>query len=540
MHKKLNFYIFSYLFLSYSGQLISAESYPTIKKEIKNDVFSNSINLNNKINKSQSKFTNFLQNELKDAVVQVFSQIAEFNWLEPYKSPSQAEVTGTAFFINLDGELITNAHVVDQAKAIFIQVPGSGKRRYEVDVIGVHPERDLALLKLKPNEKQQLLNDLKAKQLSCFEFGNCDLISKAEKVITIGFPLGQQGIKHTKGVVSGRETVNGQHFIQIDAALNKGNSGGPSIDKTGKVIGVNSAIYQGAQNVGYIIPVNDVVIFLDQLNTVSSLDNKPKLIHKPYLGVVFNNANDNLTKFLNNPLPGGLYVVEIYKNSPLDKAGLKAGDMIYKINDINVDIFGEMQAPWSKGEKISIIDYVARLKIGQLVNLEYYRKGQKLNTSFIFTQSERPPIRRAYPGYEKIDYEALGGLVIMQLTLNHVVLLAQIAPELISYADIKKHMEPALIITHVMLNSPAHRSRCIAPGSIIAEVNGEKVKTLEDYNKAALKSIDTGYFTIKTTENIFLVLTLEEILNSEKTLSETYLYPLSNTFNQIKASFSGK
>lgn len=495
--------------------------------------------INNSNVDNKSNFVDFLQNEFKDAVVQVFSQIAEFNWLEPYKSPSQVEATGTAFFINSNGELITNAHVVDQAKAIFIQVPSAGKRRYEVDVIGVNPERDLALLKLRDSEIEKLKKDTNVKKISYLEFGNSDLISKAEKIITIGYPLGQQGIKNTKGVVSGRETISGQHFLQIDAALNKGNSGGPSIDKTGKVIGVNSAIYQGAQNIGFIIPINDVKIFLEQLDNMQS-NCSPKLIHKPYLGVVFNNANDNLTKFLNNPPPGGLYVVEIYKNSPLDKAGLKAGDMIYKINNIDIDIYGEMQAPWSKGEKISIIDYVSRLKLGQEISLEYYRQGKKLNTSFKFTQSERPPIRRAYPGYEKINYEVIGGLVIMPLTLNHVVILAQYSPELISYTDIKKHAEPALIITHVMLNSPAHRSRCIAPGAIISEINGEKVKTIEDYNKAVKKSLETGYLTIKTTENIFLVLTIQDILETEKALAQTYLYPLSNAFNTLEANFKLK
>jgi len=530
MKKKLNYYIFSPLLLLYfTSRVYSGLQFTPMQN--------NAENIHKVDNKS--KFANFLQHELKDAVVQVFAQIAEFNWLEPYKSPNQIEATGTAFFIN-DGELITNAHVVDQAKAIFIQVPGTGKRRYEVDVLGVNPERDLALLKLKPKEKEQLLKDLNVKQLVCLTCGDSDLISKAEKIITVGFPLGQQGIKNTKGVVSGRENIAGQHFLQIDAALNKGNSGGPSIDKSGKVIGVNSAIYQGAQSVGYIIPINDVKIFLEQLQNMKVDSDGPKLIHKPYLGVVFNNANDTLTKFLNNPPPGGLYVVEIYKNSPLDKAGLQAGDMIYKINGIDVDIFGEMQTPWSRGEKISIIDYVTRLKIGQNITIEYYRNGKKLNTSFMFMQSEKPPIRRVYPGYEKVDYEVIGGLVIMPLTLNHIVLLAQFAPELISYTDVKKHMDPALVITNVMLNSPAYRSRCMMPGAIISEVNGEKVKNITEYNKAIKKSLDTGYLTIKTTDSIFLVLTLDEILEAEHNLSKTYLYPMSNVLKEMEAARKAK
>lgn len=489
---------------------------------------------------TKKEFANFLQNELKDTVVQVFSQIAEFNWLEPYKSPAQAESTGSAFFIDKEGYLITNAHVVDQAKSIFIQVPSAGKRRYEVDVIGVDPERDLALLKIKDSEIEDLKKELKIKDFSYFELGDSDLIEKAEKVIALGYPLGQQGLKSTKGVVSGREHMAGQYYIQIDAALNKGNSGGPTIDKTGKVVGVNVAIYQGAQNVGYIVPVNDVKRFLEQLNNMPNGDNKPKLVHKPYLGVVFSNANDNLTKYLGNPLPGGLYVVDIYPNSPLDKAGLKAQDMIYKINNNSVDIYGEMYAPWSKGDKISIIDYVSRLKVGQEVNIEFYRQSKKMITSFKFSQAERPPIRRVYPGYENIEYETIGGLVIMPLTLNHVVLLAQCNPELILYADVKKHMKPALIVTNIMLNSPAYRSRCITPGAVISEINGQKVETLQDYRNVLKKSISTGWFTIKTTENILVVLSLKEILDNEKKLSDTYFYPLSKPFKELQKSYNNE
>ncbi len=489
---------------------------------------------------TKKEFANFLQNELKDTVVQVFSQIAEFNWLEPYKSPAQAESTGSAFFIDKEGYLMTNAHVVDQAKSIFIQVPSAGKRRYEVDIIGVDPERDLALLKIKDSEIEDLKKELKIKDFSYFELGDSDLIEKAEKVIALGYPLGQQGLKSTKGVVSGREHMAGQYYIQIDAALNKGNSGGPTIDKTGKVVGVNVAIYQGAQNVGYIVPVNDVKRFLDQLKNMTEGNNQPKLVHKPYLGVVFSNANDNLTKYLGNPLPGGLYVVDIYPNSPLDKAGLKAQDMIYKINNNSVDIYGEMYAPWSKGDKISIIDYVSRLKVGQDVNIEFYRQGKKMITSFKFSQAERPPIRRVYPGYENIEYESLGGLVIMPLTLNHVILLAQYNPELILYADVKKHMKPALIVTNIMLNSPAYRSRCITPGAVISEINGQKVETLQDYRNVLKKSINTGWFTIKTTENILVVLSLKEILDNEKKLSDTYFYPLSKSFKELQKSYNNE
>ena len=474
-----------------------------------------------------------LQAKFKDAVPQVFAQITEFNWVEPYKTPTQQESMGSAFFINKEGELITNAHVVDQAIAISIQVPSIGKRRFAVEVVGVSPDRDLALLRLKKDELEALKKELKVKDIPFLTLGDSDSINRADKIMALGYPLGQQGLKSTTGVVSGREHLVGQYFIQISAPINKGNSGGPSLDNNGFVIGINTAGIPGTQNVGYIIPINDAMLFLEQLRNLPP-SSTPKMLRKPYLGVVFNPVgNDNLTAFLGNPPPGGLYVVDIYKNSPLEKAGLKAGDMIYQIDNYSVDTSGEMSVPWSKEDRISIADYVSRLKIGHKVNLQYYRKGALKKTSFIMTQSD-PPIRRVYPGYEKIDYEVLAGFVLMPITLNHVVLLAQYAPELMAFADLKKPVDPALLITHVMLNSPGARARTIGAGGIISEVNGKKIKTLKDFRLAVIESVKSGYLTIKTTDNQFVALSLREIMEDEPRLSSTYFYQFSQSFKELR------
>ncbi|MBA3954158.1 trypsin-like peptidase domain-containing protein [Candidatus Dependentiae bacterium] len=473
-----------------------------------------------------------LQRKLKDTVVQVFAQIAEFNWLEPYKTPNQYEATGTAFFINDQGELITNAHVVDQAKVLFIQIPSLGKRRFEVEVVGVSPERDLALLKLKEHDNQELKKDLNRTSIPYLKLGNSDTIYRADKLMALGFPLGQQGLKSTTGVVSGREHIEGQHFIQISAALNKGNSGGPSLNSIGEVIGVNSAIIQNAQNVGYIIPINEVRLFLDQVRSMPATTSV-KLLRKPYLGLLYKNGSEMLTKFLGNPLPGGLYIVEVYKSSPLAKAGIQGGDMIYKINGNTVDIYGEMNVPWSAEDKVSIVDYISRLKVGQDITLDYYRKGVAKSTTFKFSQSEVPPVHIMYPGYEKVDYEVIGGLVVMPLTINHIVLIGKYVPDLLEYSDIRKNREPRLIVTHILLNSPASRSRTIGAGAVIAQVNGQKVTTLDELRKVVPQSLKTGYLTLRTVESVLVVMPFDEVMRDERQLSATYFYPLSSLYKNL-------
>ena len=474
-----------------------------------------------------------LQSEFKDAVAQVFVQANEFNWVEPYKTPSQGEKTGSAFFINGEGDLITNAHVVDQAVHVAIQIPAYGKRRFTVEVLGVSPDRDLALLRVKKDEIEPLKKGLKNNVIHYLKMGDSDAVHRGDKLMALGYPLGQQGLKSTTGVVSGRESLSGQHLIQISAPINPGNSGGPSIDSVGRVIGVNSSGIIRAQNVGYVIPINDVRLFLEQLKTMPAKGTGPKLMKKPYLGVFFNNGNDNLTEFLKNPAPGGLYVVDVTKGSPFDKAGIKAQDMLYKFDGYPVDIYGEMTVPWSKEDRISVVDYVSRLKLGSTLKIDYYRNGIPKKASIVLTTTDAP-IRQMYPGYEKIDYEVIGGYVFMPLSLNHVVLLAQYAPELMIYADPKKQTEPAVLVTHAMLNSPASRTRTIGAGGIVKEVNGQRVKTLDELRDAVQKAASSGYLTIKTTDNQFAALPVSEILEDEERLSATYHYPISQSFKHLK------
>jgi serine protease Do len=480
-----------------------------------------------------------LQHQLKDTVVQVFSQITEFNWIEPYKTPNQTENLGSAFFISEHGDLISNAHVIDQARAIHIQIPSLSKRRFEVDVIGVSPDRDLALLRLRPYELTAIKKALKKETLPHLKIGNSDSIHRTDSIMALGYPLGQQGMKSTIGVVSGREHLQGQYYIQTDAPLNKGNSGGPALNSAGEVVGVNTAIIQNANNVGYITPSNEVKLFLRQLETMPPSDT-PKLLRKPFLGVLFNDASESLTQYLGNPQPGGLYVVEVYKGSPLHKAGVLRGDMIYEIDGHAIDMYGQMNVSWNAEDKISILDYISRIKIGDPVHLVVYRKGIRHEITLDFTQSELAPVRRMFPGYEKVDYDVIGGFVIMPLTINHILLLVQFAPELVQYADFKKQVDPVLIVTHVQLNSPANRTRVIGTGVLLSEVNNERVKTLADFRKAILKSIDTGFVTIKTTENIFMVLPLDDIIAEEEKLAATYFYPLSQTFKELAQLYKAK
>jgi len=467
-----------------------------------------------------------IQEQVADTVVQIFSQVAETDLLQPYKTPTQGTGSGSGFFINAEGDLITNAHVVDQATAVWIQIPSLGKRILDVEVVGVSPERDVALLRLNPESKEIIMKELGA--VPFLTFGDSDILRRSDEVMALGYPLGQQSLKSTTGVISGHEN----RWMQTSAPLNPGNSGGPLLNSQGHVIGINSAGVTAAQNVGYAIPVNEVQTILPDLYKV-------KLLRKPFLGIVFNNATDALTDYLGNPAPGGAYVVEVVKGSTLDKAGIQRGDMIYKINNYNLDIFGEMRVPWSE-DKISLIDYVSRLSIGQDINLVVYRSGQHKQLTAKFEETQLPAVSEVYPGYENIDYEVFGGIVVTQLSLNHLQLLGNRAPGLAKYMDMKKRIEPTLIITHIFPSSYAYRSRAVAVGNTINEVNGIPVKTLDDYRNALKLSSKDKYWVLRfadnvarRSENVIVALPWHQLTDQEPQLSRDYRYPMTQTGREL-------
>jgi len=469
---------------------------------------------------SQHNIWRPVQQKARDAVVQIFVQSARFNILRPYETPEQASGAGSGFFINQKGDIITNAHVVDQAVGVWIQIPSLGKRPLPVDVVSVCPERDLALIRLTPESltfAQSVIGTLPFLPL-----GDSDTVHRADEVLVLGYPLAQQALKSTKGVISGME----QDMIQMDAAINPGSSGGPMLNIDGEVIGITRCIIMDAQSAGYMIPVNILHIILDDMY-------ENHLLRKPFLGLLTSNATDDLTDYLGNPQPGGCYIVEVIKNSILHKAGLRSSDMIYKINGYRLDIYGELSASWSE-DKLSIIDYIARLKIGQRVDLVVYRNGERLDFSFTVTQRDLPPIGDVHPGYEPIDYEIFGGMVIMQLSNNHIRLLAQQAPGLIRYTEIKNQNAPVLVITHVFPNSELYRSRTLIPGVTISEVNGQLVNTLKEFRGAVLAGANQKHFFMRTTDNtscttdnLVVALSLEKILQEEAELSQVYRYQVS-------------
>lgn len=462
----------------------------------------------------------------QNAVVQIFAQVGKFNWLEPYTVEDQYESIGSGFFINDQGYLITNAHVIEEAKYCWIHMPQLGRKPISVEIVGMCPARDVALLRIAPAELKALHAHLPV--IPYLALGDSDKVVRTETVLALNYPLAQYRLKSGTGIISGREIVEDQALFQITAPVNLGSSGGPLLNIRGEVIGITIAMVPEANNIGYAIPINDLHMVLDELYTIP-------LVHKPGLGARFSYATDELAMLLNNPLPAGLHVSTVFKNSLFASIGVEAGDMLYEFNGYRIDAYGDAQVPWSNDRTI-LHDLVARIKKDAPVTMIIYRNGTKKEFTFNFSLSKLNPIRTMFPYFEPVSYEMVAGLIIMELRENHLELLGLTGPHLARYFEPENKHESALIITHLLPGSYAHQIRMLAVGDVIKEVNGKRVKKLLDYKHALKLSASSGFLSIKTHNGSVAVFSLDRMLSEEARLSEDFGYPVSRSVVSLARS----
>jgi S1-C subfamily serine protease len=259
---------------------------------------------------------------------------------------------GSGFIVDKSGLVATNKHVVSMGQPSDYKVVLKDDKEYQVEKIWRDPVNDLAILKVSNGE------------FPAIELGDSDKIRVGNFVIAIGTALGEFRHTVTTGVVSGlgRGITAGDGFttaekldnvIQTDAAINPGNSGGPLLNSAGQVIGVNVAVSQSANNIGFALPINVVKDSLKNFNETGQFD-------RPFFGVRYQLIDKE--QGILNRVPAGAYVVEVVKNSSADKAGIVKGDIIIKFDGQDVS---EVKA--------GLVELLGKKKIGDKVEIEYYR-----------------------------------------------------------------------------------------------------------------------------------------------------------------------
>lgn len=274
------------------------------------------------------------------AVVSIVEKTVDF---DPFSGPiSQESGIGTGFIVDANGIIVTNNHVVSDTAAQYSVVLKDGMT---YDVTKVHRDslNDLAII------------EVTAKDLPTVEIGDSSKVKVGQKAIAIGNALGQFSNTVTVGIISGlsrqveasgafgSEAKTYNDVLQTDAALNPGNSGGPLLNLSGQVIGVNVATTRGAENIGFAIPSNHLKPVLE------SFRENGKII-RPYLGVSFKIITRDLSKL--NGFPQGAFITAIGPGTPAEDAGLKKGDIVTKIDDKDISEINPLDAEIQQNHKI--------------------------------------------------------------------------------------------------------------------------------------------------------------------------------------------
>ncbi len=296
------------------------------------------------------------------------------------------EGSGSGFVLDREGRILTNFHVVEGAQNI--EVIFEGDQAFPARVIGVDPRNDVAVLQI----------DAPSELLTPVTLGSSADLQVGQRAIAIGNPFGQFSRTLTTGVISALDrTLEGQDgrtisgVIQTDAAINRGNSGGPLLDSSGRVIGINTAIFSPtgtSAGVGFAIPVDTVKRMLPDLLTLGRY-------RHPYLGIRYAyRITPGLAKALELPVDSGLLLVQLYDGSPLDRAGVRGArrevilgnQRLFVGGDILVAVDGQ---PVTSLEDLQILlesDY----KVGDTVTVDLLRDGKPFSVEVTLAEEPSP------------------------------------------------------------------------------------------------------------------------------------------------------
>ena len=303
------------------------------------------------------------------AVANILTKATQYDF---FMDPVPVEGAGSGFIIDPRGYILTNYHVVEGAQSI--EVVLGDQSRYAAKYIGADQRNDVALIKIEP----------KGKQLTVLKLGDSGGIQVGQKVLAIGNPFGFESTL-TTGVVSatGRTVQTSQstfieQAIQTDAAINRGNSGGPLIDTHGDVIGINSAIYTPSgttAGIGFAIPINTAKNIANDLITSGR-------VHRAFLGVQTLSVSGGLAEALDLPVQEGLLVEVVTKGGPAAGAGIHGGDRIAEAGMRRFYIGGDVIVSID-GQKVNN-DFDVNLVLnhhrpGDTVNVTLYRGGKKMD-----------------------------------------------------------------------------------------------------------------------------------------------------------------
>ena len=356
----------------------------------------------------------------------------------------KASALGSGFIIDVKGIVVTNNHVIKDAEDIIIRVEGDTEYiEYKAKVIGADPLSDIAVLKIESNDK-----------FLPVKLGDSDKARIGDWVIAIGNPLGLSGTV-TSGIISARNRNIGlsryEDYIQTDASINVGNSGGPLFNMEGDVIGINTAILgrEGNIGIGFAIPSNSAKKVIDQLIEFGETK-------RGWLGVRIQQVTKEIADVEKLDEPRGALVASVAENSPSDKAGIKAGDIILEFDGTNIKEMRELP-------KI-----VAQTEVGKTVEVKIWRNKKELTKKITLGRLETS---EDFMSERKETDHNISEIESLKITVR-----------ILSTKDIEDRKLPkntsGLVITDIKKDSPV--INYLRVNDIILEAQKNKIKSIED------------------------------------------------------------
>jgi S1-C subfamily serine protease len=476
------------------------------------------------------------------AIVRIYVQSIEYDWTTPFNKTDTFDSVGTGFFIDSE-HIITCYHVVENSITNLITIPSLGKKKYNVEFVSCCPSLDIALLRT---------IDYKSKDF--LEFDDSDQVKMTEEVYAVGYPLGQLNVKYSSGIISGIQ----DYLFQTDAPINNGNSGGPLINKNNKVIGINSSkiVSLNTEGIGMAIPINF-------FKTMYKLMLTNKIIRKPNIPFQFNDTSTDLWNYCvsnknkvlifnefdsSTELTTSKKFTEGYfvKNTIVDAVKLNAKkttqktieeiiskynivlkkkDLLLEFDGYAVDNYGEVKTSWST-EKISINNLILRYNINDKIKITYWSYTEKKIINCEFVLDYLFPIKSIVPLIEIPEYIIIGGIIIMNFSINHAE----------TYKDIYKNIQdwftfrikPKVIISKILSGSSIKNDEIIEDGEIIVKINDIDVYSIDDIISEIINSIkrkDT-YVILINDKNDTIAINIIDSLKETIQLSSVFNYKL--------------
>ena len=376
----------------------------------------------------------------------------------PRNEPRRAASLGSGFIIDSSGYIVTNNHVIAEADEISVILQDDTK--FAAELIGVDEKTDLALLKIVPD-----------RELPAVPWGDSDISRVGDWVMAIGNPFGLGG-SVTAGIISARSRdINAgpyDNFIQTDASINRGNSGGPLFNLNGEVIGINTAIFSpsgGSVGIGFAVPSSIALRVIEQLRDFGRTK-------RGWLGVRIQSVTDEIAESLGLDRTRGALVASVTEGGPAEDGGIEAGDVILSFNGRNIEQMRELPR------------FVAETEVGSVVNVDVWRKGAQEQVKISLGELEAAEELAALPGADIPEDAATG-------TIGAIgVGLAALTDELRQKYSLAEDIA-GVLVTAVDENSPA-AEKGIRAGDVIVEVSQEEVSLPAQVQSKVQAAKDSG------------------------------------------------